>query len=345
MKKMVVAIIGYGMSGKYFHVPPLYTHQNYNIKYVMTKNMDRKAELEKEYPMIQVIENYEVALLDQEVDLIIIATANDVHYTYAKLALEHFKHVVVEKPFVETYNEAIELYQLASKNKKILRVFHNRRYDGDILTIKELIRTKDFGKIVSFKSRFDTYDPIVKNAWRDKNTLMAGVFYDLAPHLIHHAIELFGLPNFVSCSLFLDRENALIDDHFEMTMFYNNLTCFLGADKLTRFPGPRFEIVGTKASYTKYGFDNPDCVHFKTNDHYQQSGLKSIYSLSHSDYHDIPLRLGTHYEFYDKLYRDIENLPNIDEDKNFALQVVYIMEEALKSHSLQRIVKIDLNHI
>jgi len=340
---MVVAIIGYGMSGKYFHVPPLYTHQNYTIKYVMTTNMDRKAELEKEYPKVIVIDRFETALLDEEVDLIIIATSNDVHYAYTKLALEHFKHVVVEKPFVETYHEANELYQLASKNRRILRVFHNRRYDGDILTIKDLMKTHDFGKIRSFKSRFDTYDPIVKNAWRDKDTVMAGVFYDLAPHLVHHAIELFGLPSSVSCSLFLDRENALVDDHFEMTLYYKDLTCFLGADKLTRFPGPRFEIIGTKASYAKYGFDIPDCVHFKTNEHYQISGLKSVYSLSYTDQYDIPLRLGTHYEFYDKLYRDMENLPNIDEDKNFALHVILIMEEALKSHTLKKVVEIDKN--
>ncbi len=344
MKKMVVAIIGYGMSGKYFHVPPLYTHKNYSIKYVMTTNVQRKDELEKEYPNVQVINDYDTALLDEEVDLIIIATSNDVHYSYTKLALEHYKHVVVEKPFVETFKEASELYQLALENKRILRVFHNRRYDGDIVTIKELLKTNDFGRLVSFKSRFDTYDPTVKNAWRDKDTLMAGVFYDLAPHLVHNVVELFGLPNEVSCLLFLDREDALVDDHFEMTLFYKNFTCFLGADKLTRFPGPRFEIIGTKASYAKYGFDNPDCVHFKTNEHYQQSGLRSVFSLSHTDHHDVPLRLGTHYEFYDKLHRDMENLPNIDEDKNFALHVVYIMEEALKSNELKKIVKINPNH-
>ena len=343
MEKVVVAIIGYGMSGKYFHVPPLYTHPNYTIKYVMTTNLNRRNELEKEYPNIQVINDYDTALLDKEVNLIIIATSNDVHYSYTKLALEHFKNVVVEKPFVETYKEANELFQLALKNKKLLRVFHNRKYDGDIVTIKELLKTHDFGKIVSFKSRFDTYDPMVKNAWRDKDTLMAGVFYDLAPHLIFNAVEQFGLPNEVSCSLFLDRENALVDDHFEMTLLYNQFTCFLGADKLTRFPGPRFEIIGTKASYAKYGFDNPDCVHFKTNDHYQTSGLKSIYALSHTDYQDIPLRLGTHYEFYDQLYIDIHHNPNIDTDKNNALHVVYIMEEALKSNELKKIVKLDKN--
>lgn len=344
MKKIMVAIIGYGMSGKFFHVPPLYTHQNFTIKYVMTTNLERKAELEKEYPRIQVISNYETALSDPEIDLIIIATSNDVHYSYTKLALEHFKHVVVEKPFVETYKEANELYQLASKNKRILRVFHNRRYDGDIITIKELLKTHDFGKLVSFKSRFDTYDPMVKNAWRDKDTLMAGGFYDLAPHLVHHAIELFGLPNELSCDLFLDRENALVDDHFELTLFYNNFTCFLGADKLTRFPGPRFEIIGTKASYAKYGFDQPDCVHFKTNEHYQTSGLKSVFSLSPTDQKDIPLRLGTHFEFYDKFYRDIISYPNMDDDKSFALNVIHIMEEALKSNDLKRRVKINQNN-
>src|SRR5690606_18212131 len=114
-----------------------------------------------------------------------------------------------------------------------------------------------------------------------------------------------------------------------------------GADKLTRFSGPRFEIIGTKASYAKYGFDSPDCVHFKTNEHYQNSGLKSSFSLSPTDQKDIPLRLGMHYEFYDKFYRDIISYPSIDEDKEFALNVIYVMEEALKSNQLKK--KIQLN--
>lgn len=340
MHKIQTAIIGYGMSGRYFHLPPLLHHPNYHVKYIMTRNENTQKELSEKYPYIDVITDYHIALEDEAIELIIIATSNDVHYSYTKEAILHKKHVVCEKPFVDTYTKAKELFDLARKNQVILRVFHNRQYDGDILTIKKILASYDFGQIVSFTARFDTFDPVINDNWRWQEGHMAGVYYDLAPHLVHDVINLFGMPNLVSNTLFDDRPGTRVDDHFEMALYYDDLTCFIGAHKLNRDPRPRFEIIGSKASYVKYGFDQPDLVHYATDDIYQTSNLRSelIYNREHKQ--TIPLLKGEHYRFYDLLADHIDEYPEDDKDEHLALQVILIMQLGLVSHQTKQLMKV-----
>ncbi len=340
MNKIVTAIIGYGMSGRLFHLPPLVKNSNYHIKYVMTRSEKNQNDLRKDYPEIQIATDFNDIIEDKEIDLVIIATSNDVHFTYTKEALLHDKHVVCEKPFVETYAQAKELYDLAKEKKRILRVFHNRKYDGDILTLKRLMKTKDFGHIVSFSTRFDRFVPQIGENWRFKPVDMAGIFYDLAPHLVHHAVDLFGLPNYVMNTLFDDRENTEVDDHFEMALYYDTHTCFLGAQMLEREPKPRLELIGTKATYVKYGFDEPDAVHEQMIEPYQTSGLRSEYIQEPKNKINVPLYKGEHYRFYDLLAHHIDEYPEHDEDMVLALSVILVMQLGLISHQTKQMVKV-----
>lgn len=340
MNQIVTAIVGYGMSGRLFHLPPLAKNPNYRVKSIMTRSEKNQTDLRKDYPDIQIVTDYHDIIEDSEIDLVIIATSNDVHFSYTKEALLHGKHVVCEKPFVETYAKAKELFDLAKEKKLILRVFHNRKYDGDILTLKRLMKSKDFGSIVSFSTRFDRYVPNIGENWRFKAVDMAGIFYDLAPHLIHHAVDLFGLPNFVSNTLFDDRENTQVDDHFEMALYYDTHTCFLGAQVLDRDPKPRLELIGTKASYVKYGFDDPDSLNEPTVDIYQQSGLRSEFITEPGKAIQVPLYKGEHYRFYDLLAHHIDEYPEEDLDMKLALSVILIMQLGLISHQTKQMVKV-----
>jgi len=340
MNKLNVAIIGYGMAGRLFHLPPLLKNSAYVVKYVMTNNDQAIHEIKSNFPSIEIIHQIEEALTDQKIDLMVIATPNDVHYAYTEMSLLSGKHVVCEKPFVESLQEANFLFELANKQKKILRVFHNRQYDGDMLTIHELVKQNPFGRIFSMTARFDFYSPQVQQRWREKPGVMPGKFYDLAPHLIDHVIRLFGLPKSLQMKTYKDRDDALVDDHFEMVMYYEELTCYLGAGQLFRNPLPRFQIEGTKASYYKYGFDQPDVNYQDNGDDYQTSGLQSEIYTSPHEKTDVPILIGKHYLFYDKLASDIQTSITQDSDRSFALKVVGLMEIAKKSDSLNQIIEV-----
>lgn len=344
MKKINVAIIGFGMSGRIFHMLPLHESDKFSVKKVMTRNESNQKDLKEKYPYVEVITSFDEAIKDPSIDLVVIATSNDVHYEYTKRALENKKHVVCEKPFVETYAKGKELFDLAEKNKVLLRVFHNRKYDGDIVTLEELLKTKDFGKLVSFQSRFDRFRTDIGENWRFKETDMAGIFYDLAPHLVHHAVKLFGMPKTVTNKLYYDRTGAIVDDHFEMRLDYDNgFSAFLGAEMLERNPKPRLELVGLNGTYVKYGFDIPDSTSKPFEEVYQEKILRSEFINNELESEYIPLFIGKHYLFYDKIAHDINTNNNDDEDKKLALGVILIMEKALLSNLENKVVNITLN--
>lgn len=343
MKKIKVALIGYGFSGRVFHLAPLVLNEGFEVKKIMTRNAKSQTDLSILYPNIKIITSFDDAILDPEIDLVVIAVSNDMHYEYTKLALKHKKHVICEKPFVDTYKKAKELFELANQNNVLLRIFHNRRYDGDMITIKKLLKEKDFGKLLTFETRFDRYVPKISENWRYKKTDMSGLFYDLAPHLIHHCIELFGLPSEVSNKLYFDREGSVVDDHFEMQLKYDSgLVCSLGASVLERDPKPRFKVVGTKGTYVKYGYDTPDTVNSKTTEQFQDKKLRSEFFDENLIVEKIPLYMGRHYDFYDAVANEIKTKIYNNENRLLALSVVLVMEYALKSNKKNKSVKMPI---
>ena len=340
MKKINLALIGYGFAGSAFHLPTILKNPNYNVKYIMTGNKERQARAKKECAHAIIVTDYNQVLKDDDVDLVVLATSNSIHYSYTRAALLKGKHVVCEKPFVETYDQAKELFHLADEKNLILRVFHNRKYDGDILTIKKLIKENGFGKIVSFSSRFDQFDPVIGENWRFKKVDMGGLFYDLGPHVIHYAIDLFGMPKKVYSKLYKDREGMLVDDRFEITLYYDELTCYLGGQKLERDYKPKFQIVGTHATYSKYGFDDPETINSKQKQIYQEDSTRSELIDNDQNRETIKLLKGKHYMFYDLLEKHIKEKPSIDEDQKLAISVILIMEMAMKSVELNQEVDI-----
>lgn len=341
MIKINVAVIGFGMAARAFHIPPIVKNDNYMLRKVMTRSPKNQDDLKRLYPDVELITSFNEAIEDKDIDLVIIATANDVHYEYTKKALEMKKHVVCEKPFVESYEQAKELYDLAFKNNVNLKVFHNRKYDGDISTLKELIEKEDFGRLISFDARFDRLRPEIGENWRFKKSDMAGIFYDLAPHLVHHSLDLFGLPNSITNHLYYDRDGAVVDDHFEMILNYDKgFKARIGAVMLMRESVPKLQLEGTKLTYSKYGFDIPDSVDEKSEELYQTNELRSVLVDDNLEESNIALYRGKQYLFYENLGNEIltGELKSVDND--LALGVVLVMEKALESHREKRTIDI-----
>ncbi|MGE4320418.1 MAG: Gfo/Idh/MocA family oxidoreductase [Acholeplasmataceae bacterium] len=338
--KLKVALIGYGMAGQWFHMTQLNNHKNYEVKHVMTRSEKNIKILKETAPSAHVISSFDDAINDQDIDLIVIATSNDVHFEYTKKAILAKKHVVCEKPFVDTLEKAKYLFELAKENKVILRVFHNRRFDGDILTIKDLIKTEDFGSIISFAARFDRYNPALSDNWRYQENHMPGSYYDLAPHLVFDALELFGYPNQVFTQLFIDREGGLADDRFQMILYYDSFECYLSSEVFERDPKPRFELVGTKKTYVKYGFDQPDSVNKQIDKSYQENQPKSLLITSPQEQTHINVYTGRHYLFYDQLYIDIIHLRDSSDYEKLSLMVIEVMEKGLISHQQKKIISL-----
>ena len=135
MQKIKAALLSYGMSGKVFHAPFLEVHPRFEL----TGSWERSKKLiQQDYPDAKSYESLE-ELLSDDIDLVIVNTPIETHFEYTKKVLEAGKHVLVEKAFTTNTAEAEELRDLAKAKGLKLAVYHNRRWDSDFKTVKEVV--------------------------------------------------------------------------------------------------------------------------------------------------------------------------------------------------------------
>lgn len=246
-------IVAYGNIARKYHAPLLHALPGFELVTVLERNHNLA---EQDYPQVQTVRTMNELLEDESLDLVVITTPNQFHFAQAKAALEAGKHVVLEKPFTVSTIEAEMLEQIAEAEGKVLSVFHNRRWDGDFKTVQKIVASGMLGELVEFESRFDRFiNQQRENYWREKDVPGAGVLYDLGPHLIDQALQLFGMPKRLFADIRKQRSDSLADDYFDLIFYYDQLKVRLKAGNLVRELQPRFILHGTQGSYIKYGLD------------------------------------------------------------------------------------------
>ena len=236
-----VALVGYGKAGRVFHAPLIRSVNGLELRTIV----EHRGEA-----------GIETMLRDSGIDLVVIATPNESHFDLGRRALLAGKHVVIDKPFTVTAHEGRELIDLARQRNRVLTVFHNRRWEGDFRTIRQLVEKGVFGRIVLFEATFDRFRNEPKpGAWRESASPGSGVLYDLGSHLIDQALLLFGAPRSVHADVRRERDFGDADDAFDIWMRYPGMRVSLRAGMLVREKTPRFTIRGTNATFVKYGLD------------------------------------------------------------------------------------------
>lgn len=247
-----VALVGYGFAGRVFHAPLIGAVDGLRLHSVVSS---RAEAVHADWPNVRVQPELSAVLRDPEIDLVVLATPNAVHAEQAHAALDAGKHVVVDKPFTVTVEEAESVVAHAERAGRVLSVFHNRRWDSDFLTVRKLIAEGALGEVTYFESRFDRYRPVVRDRWRERAEPGAGLWYDLGPHLVDQALQLFGPPIELIADLAIQREGAQVDDYFHVVLRYPRLRVVLHASMLVAANDLRFAVHGTRGSYIKFGGD------------------------------------------------------------------------------------------
>lgn len=251
-KKINVGLVGYGYASKTFHAPLLVGTPDIELVAVFSGDANK---VNADLPFVNVVSDPKKLFDDPSIDLIVIATPNDTHFELAKQALVAGKHVVVDKPFTVTLSEAQQLKQKADEVKRLLSVFHNRRWDSDFLTLKALLDEGALGEVVYFESHIDRYRPVVRQRWREQAVAGSGIWYDLGPHLLDQIIQLFGMPETLYVDLGELRPESLAVDYFHATLGYTGRRVVLHSTMLAAAETARFIVHGINGSYIKYGLD------------------------------------------------------------------------------------------
>ncbi|MGW5260835.1 Gfo/Idh/MocA family oxidoreductase [Microbispora sp. NPDC004025] len=249
-----VGLAGFGPAGSFFHAPLIAATPGLRLTAVVTRDPARAELVRAGYPGVDVVPAAE-ALWDR-CDLVAIATPNRTHVPLAAEALKAGLPVVVDKPLAGTAAEARDLVRLARDRGLMLTVFQNRRWDGDFLTLRRLL--PELGEVHRFESRFERWRPVPKGGWRESGgpEEIGGTLYDLGSHLVDQALRLFGPVSHVYAETDVRRTGVRNDDDAFVALTHRNGTrSHLWMSAVAANLGPRFRVLGSRASYVKWGLD------------------------------------------------------------------------------------------
>jgi len=290
-----VGLIGYGLAGSVFHEPLIRACEGLELRAVLTS---------REHPL----RVGSVDELFERCDLVVVASPNDSHFPLARQALEHGKHVVVDKPFTVTVEEADALIALERESDRMLTVFHNRRWAADFLTLRGVLPR--LGELFLVEANWDRFRPEVRQRWREQPGPGAGLLADLGPHMVDEMLQLFGMPDAISADIFAQRPGAKVDDYFDLKLNYGKRRVCLRASSLVSAPRPRFAAHGSGGSFVKHGLD-PQEAQLKTgmdprDPRFGVEDREGTLTLPDGSIEQVPTERGRYLDFYEAVVAAID---------------------------------------
>jgi len=313
MQKIKTALLSYGMSGKVFHAPFLHFHPGFELLGAWERT---KKLIQNDFPEVKSYSTIEELLAD-DADLVIVNTPVETHYEYAKKVLLAGKNTIVEKAFTTTVAQAQELAAIAKEKGVKLAVFQNRRWDSDFKTVQTILSQKLLGQIVEAEIHFDRFNPVLSpKLHKETANSGAGILKDLGPHIIDQALCLFGMPKSVFADIRITREHSVVDDYFDILLYYSDFRVRLKAGFFVREANPAYTIHGKKGSFLKPRGDiQEDELKLGKKPNLDNWGTESIENqgLLHTEINGeiiknlIPTLQGNYYDFFDGIYNSIIN--------------------------------------
>lgn len=254
-----VGLIGYGAAGAFFHAPLIAATPGLRLDAIVTADPQRSRHASQAMPGVRILPTSELLWeRAHDLDLVVVATPNRTHVPLAERALQAGLAVVVDKPLAPTASQGRRLVVEAERRRLLLTVFHNRRWDGDFLTVQRLLQEEALGTVYRFESRFERWRPVPKPGWRQDVAPEAagGVLYDLGSHLIDQARVLFGAVRQVYAEIDHRSPGGDVDDDVFVGLTHTSgVRSHLWMNTMAAQLGPRLRVLGSQAAYTKYGLD------------------------------------------------------------------------------------------
>jgi scyllo-inositol 2-dehydrogenase (NADP+) len=248
-----VALCSYGMSGKVFHAPLITAEPRLHLHSILQRS---DATALNDYPDIEIAKSFETLISNPAIDLIIVNTPNEHHYSMTKAALLAGKHVVVEKPFTLSLDEGKELIALAQQKNRVLSVFQNKRLESDHQDVKQIIDSGALGRIVEVEWHYDRYRTnITHKKWKEDNLPGAGTWFDLGIHMVDSILCLFGKPAAIYAEMRSLRRADGATDYFTSIFHYADMRVLLRSNTFVSEKGATVTLHGDKGSFLKFGQD------------------------------------------------------------------------------------------
>lgn len=346
MRKIKAALLSYGMSGRVFHAPFLELHDGFELTGAWERS---KKLIQADYPQVKSYGSIEELLAD-DIELVVVNTPVETHYEYAKKALLAGKHALVEKAFTTTAAEAEELLAIAREKNLKLTVYQNRRWDSDFKTVKQVVEQGLLGDIVEAEFHFDRYNPLLSpKTHKETVNAGAGVLKDLGSHIIDQALFLFGYPEAVHGDVRITRENSLVDDWFDISLYYTDKRVRLKAGFFVREAIPAYIVHGKKGTFLKQRGDiQEDVLKLGEKPNRTTWGTEPAdkEGLLHTDINGeavrktIPTLQGNYFELFDGVYNAIADGKPEPISAADGVNTMKIIDAAIESSRQKKIIQL-----
>lgn len=332
-----LAFIGNGKSTNRYHLPFL---RKLTFKYKIEKIFSRSSN--SPWPKqagVKYIHDLNEIWNDSQITLVIITTPPETHYQLAKEALLANKHVILEKPFVENWKQAKELFELAKQNGLVLQAYQNRRFDSDFLTLQDIIESNKLGELFEIQLHFDYYRPETPLESKE-NSALGSFLYGHGSHTVDQIISYFGKPDTVHYDVRQLTAANKMNDYFDLDLYYDKLKVSIQSSYYMIKPRPSMVAYGKKGMFIKQtkdrqeehlklfympnqvGFGEDQPIHFGT----------IVYVDEVGQYHEekVVTHQGDYSLYYLKLYDTLENGKQKLVKDEETLEVIHILETGFK---------------
>jgi scyllo-inositol 2-dehydrogenase (NADP+) len=249
-------VVGHGLAGRWFHCPLIRRQPGLILHGIVARDPGVRAEAMALWGEdVRGYENLDEALADPAVQLVVIATPHDTHAELAERSLEASRHCVVDKVMALTTEEADRMVAARDRSGCMLSVFHNRRWDWDYATVREVLGRGWIGRPLLFESAVCRF--AAPRGWRGHAAAAGTILHDWGAHLVDQALRL-GLGPCRRLAAWLSPgpwEGVDSGGHGRIVLEFDDVLFQVETSRVCRIDRPRWWIVGTEGGFVKYGID------------------------------------------------------------------------------------------
>lgn len=183
---MRIGLVGFGVGGRLFHLPYIQAASEWELVGVVARAEATRASLAEASPGVEAFATLD-ELIDAGVDAVVITTPPATRRELVLRALERGVHVVADKPFAPDAETARELIAAVDAAGRVLTVFHNRRWDTDLVTLRSVLDSGALGPVWRADFALEQDDRTVLDQGPDE-----GLLRDLGAHVVDQLTQLFG---------------------------------------------------------------------------------------------------------------------------------------------------------
>ncbi|WP_449354238.1 Gfo/Idh/MocA family oxidoreductase [Virgibacillus natechei] len=266
---LTIGYIGNGKSTNRYHLPYVLQRENIKVKTIYRRSL--RSDSWDSIPGVNYTSDLDELLKDQDIQLIVVCTKHDSHYAYAKTVLENNKHCLVEKPFMETSEQAKEIFTLAKEKGLIVQAYQNRRFDSDFLTVQKVMEEGNLGDLLEVEMHFDYYRPEVPESVHSFDPA-SSFLYAHGCHTLDQVISCFGKPDDIHYDVRQLLGQGRMNDYFDLDLYFHGLKVSVKSSYFRIKERPSFAVYGKNGSFIKQTKDR------------QEEHLKLFYMPDNKDF-------------------------------------------------------------